>query len=198
MKRVSLVFAVLSCVVLIIACVTVNIYFPAGEIQEAADEIVEDVRLEEGEDQGSFLERNGLRVWAILASSLGPDPVFAQGKVDINVSTPAIRALQKSLAQHFKSLKPFYKRGNLGENNKSYLEIHDETGLELKEKAKLRKLVKAENKDRKELYKEILEANDLDNEFLDDVEGLFANSWRKKRVVPGTWIQKDDGTWVQM
>lgn len=195
MKRISIVFGVLSCMILIIACVTVNIYFPAGEIQQAADEIVEDIRTEQEGEKGSFLDRDVLQWLARLIPSLGPDHAYAQ--VDIKVSTPAIRALEDSMAKRFTSLKPFYKRGVLGENNRGYLEIHDESGLSVKERSELRKLVTAENRDRKNLYKEILEANELDDQFLDEVEGLFANSWREENVISSTWIQEDNGKWVQ-
>ena len=37
-------FLILGVIVFIISCVTVNIYFPAAEVQKAADVIVEDVR----------------------------------------------------------------------------------------------------------------------------------------------------------
>lgn len=194
MKRFSIAFAILSCLILIMACVTVNIYFPAGEIQQAAEEIVDEVRPEQPGEQGSFLDPVHLRWFTWLVPSLGPDVAFAQ--VDINISTPSIRALRASLAGRFNSLKKFYKRGALGENNRGYVEIRDQSGLNLKEKADLRKLAKAESRDRKALYTEILQANNLEARFLPEVEKIFANSWRKK-AVPGSGIQKDDGTWVR-
>jgi uncharacterized protein YdbL (DUF1318 family) len=195
MKRVSFLSAVLLCLILIMACITVNIYFPAGAIQEAADQIVDEVRPEQQEKKGSSLDRMHPRWLAWSASVLGPLLAFAQ--VDIEISTPSIRALRGSLADRFKSLEGFYRRGALGENNQGYVEIRDQSGLNLKEKANLRRLVDAENRDRRALYMEILEANNLDRQFLDEVERLFANSWRGKKVVPGTWIQRDDGTWVR-
>lgn len=194
MKRFSIFFAILFCLILIMACVTVNIYFPAGEIQKAADEIVDDVRQGQQGEKGSSLHQIRLQWLARLAPSLGPDFAFAQ--VDIDISTPAIRTLKASLAGRFKSLKGFYNRGALGENNRGYVEIRDQSGLNLKEKADLRKLVTAEKRDRKALYMEILKANNLETRFLPDVERIFANSWRKK-AVQGSWIQKDDGTWVK-
>lgn len=195
MKRFSIVFIILFCVSLIMACITVNIYFPAGAIQEAADQIVDEVRPGQQEKKGSSLDRIRLQWLARLAPILAPGIAFAQ--IDIDISTPSIRALRSSLAERFKSLEGFYRGGALGENNRGYVEIRDESGLNLKEKANLRRLVDAENRDRKALYKEILEANKLDVQFLDEVERLFANSWRGKKVVPGTWIQKDDGAWVR-
>jgi uncharacterized protein YdbL (DUF1318 family) len=65
-----------------------------------------------------------------------------------------------------------------------------------KEKADLRRLAKAENSDRKNLYTEIIKANNLEPRFLPEVEKIFANSWRQK-ALSGSWIQNDDGTWVK-
>lgn len=193
MKRFSIVLTILACLALVMACVTVNIYFPAAELQQAADEIVDEVHQGPSGDKGSFLPRTP---WWLLrfASSLRPAVAFAQ--VDIEISTPAIRKLKDSLAARFASLEGFYSKGVLGENRNGYVEIRDESGLNLKDKASLRRLVEAENKDRKALYLEILKANNLETRFLPDVEKLFANSWRKK-AVRGSWIQRDDGTWAR-
>ena len=57
MKRFSILLTILFCLILIMACVTVNIYFPAAEIQKAADEIVDDVRREQQGEGGSSLFR---------------------------------------------------------------------------------------------------------------------------------------------
>ena len=194
MKRFSIFFVVLFCLTLIMACVTVNIYFPEAEIQRAADQIVDDVRQGQQGESGSYLHR--IRLWwlARLAPFLGPNLAFAQ--VDIDISSPAIRRLKDSLAGRFESIKGFYTRGALGENSRGYVEVRDESGLNLKEKADLRKLVNGENRDRKALYQEILRANDLETRFLPEVERLFANSWRNK-AIRGSWIQKDDDTWVR-
>jgi len=195
MKRFSIVSIILLCPMLIMACITVNIYFPAGAIQQAAEEIVDEVRPEQQEEKGSSLDQVHRRWLACLMPLLGPSTAHAE--VDIEISTPSIRALRASLVDRFKSLEGFYRRGALGENNRGYVEIRDQSGLSLKEKAELRRLMDAENRNRKELYREILEANNLEASFIDEVERLFANSWRELKVVPGTWIQKDDGTWIR-
>jgi uncharacterized protein YdbL (DUF1318 family) len=194
MKKFSMFSATLLCLILIIACVTVNIYFPAGEVQKAADEIVDEVRPGQKEGEGTSLYQIRPRWFSRLAPLLAPGLAFAQ--VDINISTPAIRALRASLAERFGSLKGFYSRGALGENNQGYVELRDQSGLNLKEKADLRRLAKAENSDRKNLYTEIIKANNLEPRFLPEVQKIFANSWRKK-ALSGSWIQNDDGTWVK-
>jgi uncharacterized protein YdbL (DUF1318 family) len=194
MKRFSIFLVILVCLTLIIACVTVNIYFPAGEIQEAAEEIVDEARPAQQEKEGSSLN-SPPRLWfARVMQFIGPSVAFAQ--VDINISTPAIRALRSSLSARFGSLKGFYSRGALGENNRGYVQIQDQSGLNLKEKANLRRFAEAENTDRGQLYREILKANNLDTQFIPEVEKIFANSWRNK-AVSGSWIQKDDGSWVR-
>jgi uncharacterized protein YdbL (DUF1318 family) len=176
---------------MVIACVTVNIYFPAGEIQKAAEEIVDEARPQQPARKDSSLHR--LPGWLIRwVSFFGPKAAFAQ--VDVDISTPAIRALRDSIAGRFDSLKGYYSRGALGETNGGYVEIRDQSGLNLKEKAELRKLADAENKDRKALYSEILRANKLEASFLPEVEKIFAKSWRNK-VIPGSWVQQDDGKW---
>jgi uncharacterized protein YdbL (DUF1318 family) len=184
--------------IFVAACVTVNIYFPAAEVQKAADQIVEEVSKEPASSEPekgpspSQSLREDVLVW--VARLLVPP---AEAAVDIEVSTPAIRALKKSMKKRFAMLKPYYVRGVVGENNRGYLEIRDSASLSLKEKARLKSLVKDENRDRRALYEEIIRANKMDAKVLPQVEGLFANSWREKRARPGWWIQSDDGTWVQ-
>lgn len=194
MKRISIILAILVCVTIIVACVTVNIYFPAAEIQEVAEEIVEEARPSEQGGPDSSLDRIRFRWFTSLLPSLSPGLAYAQ--VDIDISTPSIRALRASLAGRFESLKGFYGRGALGENNRGYVEIRDQSGLNLKEKADLRRLTNAENSDRKTLYKEILRANKLEAQLLSEVEKIFANSWRG-RAGPGSWIQSDNGAWAK-
>jgi uncharacterized protein YdbL (DUF1318 family) len=192
---------VISIVVLAAACVTVNIYFPAAEVQKAANRIVDDVRPEavpappspETPTQSapqSLLDTVTMRLAHLWLS-------YAEAAVDINVSTPAVRKLKASIRDRFSQLRPLYKKGIIGENNRGYLEIRDMGGLGMKEKAEAKRLVQAENNDRRALYEEIIRANNLDPKFLSKVEKLFANSWREKAAANGWWHQKDDGGWAK-
>lgn len=184
---------------LITACVTVNIYFPAAEVQEAADKIVGDVRgqgTDEAPKEQVPSESGEKESWLRFLPSLGLSPGYAFAAVDINITTPAIRALQESLKKRFPDLKPFYDEGRIGETNNGFVEKKDLDGLGLKEKSKLLKLIDEENKDRTNLYEEILKANKLGPENLEEVKKIFANSWRDKSS-KGWWIQKDDGNWIK-
>ncbi len=179
------------------SCVTVNIYFPASAVQKAADVIVEDIRgLEKvPEKQKEKKQDKESRIINDLKKlSLSPSEAFAQ--IDIEVSTPAIRALKESLKGRFSQLKPYYDMGAIGENNKGLIEMRDTAGLNLKQKAEINRLVEQENKDRLSLYEEIMKANKFGKEILPEIQRIFANSWREKSL-SNWWIQNDNGEWIK-
>ena len=179
-------------VFLVAACVTVNIYFPAAAIQKAADQIVDDVTGTEGEQKPEKKSDTQSRLIDKLKDiNLGPKEAYAQ---DINVSTPAIRNMRKSMRESFRELKPFYVRGNVGENKSGFVEIRSTSGLNLKEKADVARLVDQMNKSRTALYAEVVKANKLDSNSLQQVQKIFANSWRNKSRTDW-WIQNDNGEW---
>ncbi len=182
-------------VISLVSCVTVNIYFPAAAIQKAADEIVEDVRKTPGqkpEQKPEEKKDKTSRLRRIRFVRLGPTDAYAQ--VDLNVSTPAIRALRASMASRFPQLQPLYSKNAIGETNNGFVAIRDTAGLSLKERADVNRLVDQENADRRALYTEIIRANNLDMGKLGEVQRLFANSWRDKSS-PGWAIQLDSGQW---
>lgn len=193
MKR-KMRFLTMGLFLFIAACVTVNIYFPAAAVQKAADEIVGDVRnIEKKEEQKPEEKQKINKLFQELKSlSWGPAEAYAQ--IDIEVSTPAIRALKDSMKERFPQLKPFYDKGNIGESNMGLLETKELTGLNLKEKADLSMFVGQENKERKALYTEIMKANKFGPEVMPQIQKIFANSWRDKSQ-SGWWIQKDSGEW---
>lgn len=184
--------------VLLVSCVTVNIYFPAAAIQRAADQIVDDVRTapaptpeqkpDQTPDKKSRLE--WLRVVAVGAAAAHA------AAVDINVSTPAIRALKASMANRFSQLQPLYAKGAVGETSNGLVAVRETGALSLKEKADVSRLVDEENRDRTSLYAEIVKANNIDAGNLAEVQRIFANSWRGKSA-PGWWIQQDNGQWAK-
>ncbi|RJP26820.1 MAG: DUF1318 domain-containing protein [Candidatus Abyssobacteria bacterium SURF_5] len=188
----SLRLIVFLAVVLTLACVTVNVYFPAAEVQQAADRIVEDVYRDvppspqTAPPEQSMLRREFRRLFF-------QNQAFAQA--DINITTPNIRALRASLEKRFEELAPFYEKGAIGIGNNGLLSIRSLEGLSLQEKAEVNKLVKADNADRENLYSEIAKANELGPENVPEIRRLFANSWREK-ARKGWIIQNDKGEWV--
>jgi uncharacterized protein YdbL (DUF1318 family) len=171
----------------IVACVTVNIYFPAAEVQKAADKIVDDIRTNTPE---SPAEKPGPT--SSLDFMFGARPAYAE--VNIDVSTPAIRGIKESIKSRYAQLKTFYDKGALGENNKGLIEAKDTAGLNLQERSLVNKLIDQENKDRAALYSEIASANKLGSDSVPQIKKIFANSWREKSQ-SGWWVQNDGGNW---
>ena len=67
-------------------------------------------------------------------------------------------------------------------------------GLNLKARANLKGLLKAENRDREALYSEIAKANKFSPDKVEDIKRLFAKSWIKN-ARSGWWVQNEDGSW---
>jgi uncharacterized protein len=175
------------------ACVTINVYFPAAAIQKAADQIVDDVTGTKDQQKPEIKQNIQSRLSDKLDRiNLGPKEVYAQA--DITVSTPAIRSIRESMREVFKQLKPFYIRGNVGENSTGFAETRNTSDLNLKEKADVIRLVDQLNKNRTALYTEIVKANKLDANSLPQIQKIFANSWRNKSQI-NWWIQNDNGEW---
>ena len=193
--RKSILAATIAALMLALACVTVNVYFPAAEVQSAADTIVEEVQgAQRSSDESELTPKQSMLRRALRAVALLESQAYAQ--VDIDITTPNIRALRASMKERFQSLQPLYEKGVIGETNDGMLSLRSLDDLNLKEKAEAKKLVKAENSDRENLYLEIVKANDIPSDSLPQVKELFANSWRKN-AKKGWWIQENDGDWVK-
>jgi uncharacterized protein YdbL (DUF1318 family) len=175
------------------ACVTVNIYFPAPEVRQAAERIVD-------ETWGSAPAvspgpRSSLAGRVVLAALKAVSPREASAAdVDVNVSTAAIRALKEAMKQRAGELKPHLGSGGVGIGKDGMLVSRDAAGGDLAIRAKIRRLVDAENKDREALYREIATANNFGAERVADIRAIFAQTWRDK-AEPGWWVQGADGSW---
>ncbi len=179
---------------LLTACVTVNIYFPAAEVQKTADEIVDDIYGPSSNGGEPSNREDQSFLWRFL-DSLGPGKAFAAEEAT-QVSNAAIRGLKAQMRQHHKQLKPFYDSGALGITNKGLLTIRDSSSLSLSDKGTLRSLVQKDNQAREQLYAEVARALDLQSGQVSDVQEIFARTWRDK-AQSGWWIQKDSGQWTQ-
>ncbi len=196
----------LPLVFLVISCVTINVYFPAAAVEKAADKIVEDVwggpggsgpgaekavpqKGEEGATEGRIIEGKKFS-WL----HLGVSEAEAGEKANINISTPAIRALKESIRSRAYALKPFMNRGNIGIGRDGLIVVRNRKGLNLREKAALTRLVKSENRDRMSLYREIAKANNYTPDRVRDIKRLFARAWINK-AQKGWWVQNPDGSW---
>jgi uncharacterized protein YdbL (DUF1318 family) len=179
--------------VFVLACITVNIYFPEATVKQAAEEIVDEIRKKDAEKSGQEAVKK-------LASLPDPAPFSfvpgAYAQEATSVSTPAIRALKEAMKNRFPALKPYFDGSNVGETNKGMVEVRDEAGLNLQAKAALRNLVKDENGDRTKLYAEVAKSLNIEASQIERIQKIFAESWIKA-AAPGWWIQQEDGAWVK-
>jgi len=177
----------------VVSCVTINIYFPAEEIRGAADKIVNEVwgdKTEKGsEEVAPPVKSPGSSILELFG------PTSAIAAQDIEVSTPAIRAIKAAIKDRSSEMIGFLNAGNLGLSQDGLLKVRDTSGLDLKQKGQLNKLVSAENQDRKRLYQEIASANNFPDK-VDEVQSIFAESWRRQ-AQKGWYLEKPDGSWAK-
>jgi len=189
-------------VVTAVSCVTINIYFPAEQVRGAADRIVDEVWGERA--AGSEPAQT-----APMQPAPAPDkppvkpgsflrilgPTTAGAAQDINVSTPEIRAIRESMKDRSGQLFPYLDSGNVGIGLDGLLKVRTTEGLGLKPRADVQRLVDAENQDRRRLYLEIARANGFP-EKADEVQAIFADSWRDK-AAGGWYLEQGGGGWRQ-
>ncbi len=198
MKTAKLLFV--TALLLLTACVTINIYFPAAEAREAAEKIVDDILGDEatksppGKDDQSMEFRPVEGRYALnLLDLLIPTAEAAAPNFDAD--TPAVRKLQAAMKQRHAQLKGFYASGAIGFTQDALVGIRDLNAVPLKQRGELKNLVSAENSDRNQLYKEIARANGHP-EWEKDVRTTFAKTWIGN-AAKGWWYQNDQGGWAQ-
>lgn len=177
-------------VLFISACVTINVYFPEAEVEQAAGEFIEKVM---GEDSTKPDAENGKPMGfsidlAVISS--------AQAAADINIATPAIQAIQKRMADRFNTvLKPHFDSGALGFTHDGLIELRDASAIALPDRAAIKQAVAEENRDRSAVYREIAIANQHP-EWEADIRNTFAAQWIEK-ARKGWFYQNAQGDWLQ-
>jgi len=187
--------SILFFTIFFIACVTVNIYFPAAKVEKAAEEIVKEVRQQSPKNEQKLKKEEKSSPESELHKWQFVNCAYAQEGV-LQVSTASIRALKASIKKRFPNLVSYFQRGIIGENNRGLLEIKSWQGVSLAKRAKVKQLVEAENKDRMSLYQEVAKNMGIDPSQLGKVQKIFAKQWQKT-APSGTWIQTEEGKWVR-
>lgn len=193
----------LAPVMVLAACVTINVYFPAAAAEKAADKIIDDIWGEGGkpaaqpDDKRSSLPQQSTdMLLAAVGSALNFIIAPAQAQAaDLNVSTPAIRQLTQSMEARHAQLKKYYDAGAIGLTRDGLVEVRDQNLVPLPERNAVRKLVADENADRANLYREIATANGHP-EWETDIRTTFAERWASK-ASPGWYYQDRSGAWKQ-
>jgi uncharacterized protein YdbL (DUF1318 family) len=189
---------------LIAACVTINVYFPAAAADQAADQVINKItsgagattppqsRLVPARDaQPDYLLAAAGNVLAVLIPA-----AQAQGAEALNVSSPAIQRITASMAGRFGELQKFFASGAIGLTNNGNVDVRDLNAVALPDRATVKRLVSEDNADRAQLYAEIAKANNHP-EWEADIRKSFARRWVETGAKPGWHYQAEDGSWKQ-
>lgn len=189
---------------LLAACVTINVYFPAAAVQRAADRIIQDVYGQKAQpstakpgvappqqpSQQGRLDTNGSVRIAATALVVLIRPAAAQA--NINISTPAIEQLRRSMANRFPKLEPYLNSGAIGLTGDGLLAVRNLNAVPLKDRHRVQQWVRQDNHDRNALYRAIAQANGHP-EWTDQVRNVFARRWISN-AHSGWWYQQN-GKW---
>jgi uncharacterized protein len=136
--------------------------------------------------------KNSFFAFFLGLAMLVASPVFAAADLEIN--TPAIKAIRDSMRANHQQLKPHYESGAVGLTRDGSVAVHDASIVPLAQRQSLNALVAAQNKERTALYKEIAAANGHP-EWEAEIRSTFAQRWIEK-AKPGWWVQDASG-WVK-
>jgi len=193
---------------LIAACVTINVYFPAAAADKAADQFINDVTggaakgstptppqsrvLPSPQQQSNFLvAAAGHVLYALIPAAQAQDADAA-----LNVSSPAVSRIKSSMAARFGELEKFFASGAVGLTKDGMIDVRDLNAVALPDRATVKRLVAEDNADRSQLYAEIAKASNHP-EWEGDIKKSFARRWVATGAKSGWYYQGDDGSWKQ-
>lgn len=193
---------------LLSACVTINIYFPAAAAEKAADRIIRDVwglppspgtppAQAPADDKTSWRPSMDQEVREVLSRVLAVATVatvYAQ-EPDLTISSPAIDKLTASMEARHAKLRPYYQSGAIGLTRNALVEVRNPQAIALNERNVVKQLVADENNDRSALYREIAKANGHP-EWEESIRETFARRW-VANASAGWWYQDSGGAWKQ-
>jgi uncharacterized protein len=212
LRRIARVSKLALASVVIGACVTINVNFPAAETEKAADQIIDTVT---GTMGAGSTTGGGKQTAPPVAPAIGQQSrqpgflVAAVGNVlyalipaaqaqgaNLDISSPEIRAITGSMQARFGQLQKFFDSGALGMTNNGLVEVRDASAVALPDRGLLTRLVSEDNRDREALYAEIAKANGHP-EWAADIRKTFSKRWVERGARPGWYYQNAGGAWVQ-
>ncbi len=193
---------------LVAACVTINVYFPAAAADKAADQVINDITggsksgtttppqgslvpATSGEEPNFLLAAVGQALYVLVPAANAQDADAA-----LNVSSPAVTRIKQSMGARFGELEKFFASGAIGLTKDGMVDVRDLNAVALPDRATVKRLVSEDNADRAQLYSEIAKASNHP-EWEADIKKSFAKRWVATGAKPGWYYQGDDGSWKQ-
>ena len=194
---------------LIAACVTINVYFPAAAADKAADQVINDITGGAAKGAATTPPQSHF-----VPSRLGEEPNFLvaafgnalnvlvpaanaqDAEAALNVSSPAVTRIKQSMGARFGELEKFFASGAIGLTKDGMVDVRDLNAVALPDRATVKRLVSEDNADRSQLYAEIAKASNHP-EWEANIKQSFAKRWVATGAKPGWYYQGEDGSWKQ-
>ena len=194
----------LMTLLVLVSCVTVNIYFPAAAAEKAADSIIRDVWQEQQDTNNT--SSTPVKAEPTLSYTVFSPRILVLALLDglsstahaqnfnFSATSPQVEQIKDRMAGRFSKLKPLFESGAVGLTDNGYLAIRDASVAPMAQRAQISQLVDAENTDRKALYQAIADANNQPSWFK-QIQNTFASRWISQ-AQSGWWYQSG-GRWTQ-
>jgi uncharacterized protein YdbL (DUF1318 family) len=179
--------------------VTVNVNFPQETIDSAASSIEDQVRAPapSGAAPKSGGRRSALPGLHVASMTLGmgvahAEEVSVDARKKIRTRTPEVQALVDARRARYAHLASMMATGCVGERADGTVERRPGAGCPTDVDA----LLAAENRDRRELFRTIVEQNHMPAGDLARVQAGFARR-NRERAPSGTWVEDEAGRWLR-
>ena len=210
MKKKVCVRAGLFLSILLISCaiITVNIYFPEKEVQEAYKALEKELMTPEGNKPEGTPEKktetppqSSIR-WEWVASAMA-QPSELSGKIaDVVKKMPDVVAAYREMGSRLSKIDRLRDSGAVGEGKNGLLAVREEKGVMPAD----RSLISAENENRGTIMNGMARAIVRINRVPENEQNIkqvmpqaveqFA-SVRRSSAKKGWWVQESDGNWSQ-
>lgn len=210
MRRIARISKLTLASLVIGACVTINVNFPAAATEKAADKIIDTVTGTMGAAGGgkatapplalptakSAYKAPGFLVAAVGNVLYALIPAAQAQDANLDISSPEIRAITGAMQARFAQLQKFFESGAVGMTQNGQIQVRDASTVALPDRGLLTRLVSEDNADREALYAEIAKANGHP-EWAADIRKTFARRWVERGARAGWYYQNASGAWTQ-
>ncbi|MEO8306444.1 MAG: YdbL family protein [Pseudomonadota bacterium] len=213
MRRIARISKLTLASLVIGACVTINVNFPAAATEKAADKIIDAVTGTIGAATPAGggtstapplappIGQGGYKAPGFLVAAVGNVlyaliPAAHAQDANLDISSPEIRAITGSMQSRFGQLQKFFDSGAVGLTQNGLIQVRDAASVSLPDRGVLTRLVAEDNSDREALYTEIAKANGHP-EWAADIRKTFARRWVERGARAGWYYQNASGGWVQ-
>ena len=186
--------------VALVGCVTINVYFPEAAAQKAADQFIGTVLdnnapapAADDKSPPAATPKKGNQPAAMLLDLLVP-AAYAADTPNLRVQTATTEAIQARMLQRFRStLDSLFDSGAVGFTQDGLVAVRDASKVPLDQRAQVNAAVGDENRDRNALYREVANANNHP-EWEGQIRATFAKGWIE-RAKAGWYYQDASGAW---